>query len=325
MMNHASITLGTWYPEGGMSTPALAMAKLASDLGVQFKTNINVTKIVVDDKTKLAKGVEAGSNKEYYEADIVVAAADYHHVEQNLLEPAYRKYDEKYWDSRVLSPGSLLFYLGVNKRLKNLRHHNLFFDEDLDKHSEEIYDKPAWPSKPLFYVCVTSLTDSNVAPEGNENVFVLIPLAPGLEDTEAMREKYYNVVMDRLEKRTGQEIRSHVVLKRSFAHKDFESVYNSYKGNAYGLANTLMQTAILKPSMKPDIVKNLYYAGQLTSPGPGVPPAIISGLVASKLVTQDKAIREAIRSGKNPSSGFTIKVAILLILIAVLIAFTQRS
>jgi phytoene desaturase len=207
-------------------------------------------------------------------------------VEQQLLDAPLRRYDEKYWRRRTMAPSSLLFYLGVDKRLDNLLYHNLFFDEDFGRHAVEIYDKPQWPSKPLFYVSAPSVTDPSVAPPGKENLFALIPVAPGLEDNEATREHYYNVLMGRLERLTGQEIRSHVVYKRSFAHNDFVKEYHAFRGNAYGLANTLMQTAFLKPKMRSKKVANLFYTGQLTTPGPGVPPSLISGEVAAKEIAK---------------------------------------
>jgi phytoene desaturase len=185
-----------------------------------------------------------------------------------------------------MAPSSLLFYLGINKRLKGLHHHNLFFDADFDRHAVEIYDRPQWPSEPLFYVCAPSVTDPSVAPAGCENLFLLVPLAPGLEDSDEQRERYYEIIMDRLEDLTEQEIRPHVVHKRSFAHRDFERDYHAYKGNAYGLANTLLQTAFLKPKLRSKKVSNLYYTGQLTTPGPGVPPSLISGQVVAEEIAK---------------------------------------
>ena len=277
LMNYADISLGTWYPQGGMNKIVEGMGKVAEELGVTIKTSCIVEKIEV--KNGNATGVVI--NGEHQQFDYVVAGADYHHVEQHLLEKEYRKYDEEYWDSRKLAPSSLIFYLGIDKELDNLRHHNLFFDESFEAHAEEIYDDPQWPSKPLFYVCCPSKTDNTVAPAGKENVFILIPVAPDLQDSDEERERYYHMVMDRMERLTGQDIKSHVVYKRSYAHKDFIEDYNSFKGNAYGLANTLKQTAILKPSLVNKKVSNLYYTGQLTVPGPGVPPSLISGEVAA--------------------------------------------
>lgn len=283
LMNYADISLGTWYPKGGMHKIVEGMVALAESKGVTFLYNQEVQKIEVENK----KAQKVITSQGEFEADVVVVGADYHHAEQNWLAEPHRKYSENYWEKRVMAPSSLLFYLGVNKKLKNLQHHNLFFDVDFEKHARQIYETPQWPSEPLFYVSVPSQTDPTVAPEGQENVFLLVPVAHTLEDTPEIREKYYDIIMTRLEKLTGQSIRENVVYKRSYAHQDFMSDYNAYKGNAYGLANTLMQTAILKPSLKSKKVKNLYYTGQLTVPGPGVPPSLISGQVVAKEVVKD--------------------------------------
>ncbi|RIJ42581.1 phytoene desaturase family protein [Pontibacter oryzae] len=285
LMNYADISLGTWYPMGGMHKIVEGMVKLATEKGVKFRYNQNVQELAVVNGTLTT----VHTSTDTFEADIVVASADYHHVEKHLLPKAYQSYSDSYWESRVMAPSSLLFYLGVNKRLDNLQHHNLFFDEDFGPHAEEIYTHAKWPGKPLFYVSCPSVTDPSVAPKGSENVFILIPVAPGLQDSEEVREKYFNLVMNRLERLTKQDIRSAIVYKRSYAHNDFISDYNAFKGNAYGLANTLMQTAILKPSLKSKKVKNLYYTGQLTVPGPGVPPSIISGQVVAAEIMKEFA------------------------------------
>lgn len=277
LMNYADMALGTWYPKGGMHKIVEGMVALAKSKGVKFEFNSPVEQINMNGVK--AKGITA--NGKALDQDYIVAGADYQHVEQTLLPPQVRRYNDKYWDSRKMAPSSLLFYLGVDKKLDNLQHHNLFFDESFEVHAHEIYKDPKWPSKPLFYVCCPSKTDKTVAPEGQENVFILIPVAPDLKDSEEIREKYYNLVMERLEKLTKQSIKEHVVYKRGYAHKDFINDYNAYKGNAYGLANTLKQTAILKPSIINKKVPNLYYTGQLTVPGPGVPPSLISGQVVA--------------------------------------------
>lgn len=284
LMNYADIALGTWYPMGGMHEIIKGMVSLAKEKGVKFRLDAEVEEIEIENG--IAKRVRLKSG-EKIEADVVVAGADYHHVDKHLINPKYSNYTEEYWDKRVMAPSSLLFYIGVNKRLNNLKHHNLFFDEPLGPHADAIYKNPRWPERPLFYASVPSITDPSVAPEGMENLFLLIPLAPDLEDSEETREKYYGIIMDRLEKISGQEIRSHVIYKRSYAHSDFKADYHAFKGNAYGLANTLLQTAILKPSLKNKKVKNLYYTGQLTVPGPGVPPSLISGHVVAKEVLKE--------------------------------------
>ncbi len=282
LMNHADLALGTWYPMGGMFKIIEGMVRLAEEQGVQIRLNENVQSIYVPN----GHATKVITQNAEYEADVVVGGADYHHVEQQLLPEHSRQYNEKYWDKRVMAPSSLLFYLGVNKKLDNLHHHNLFFDTDFKQHAIEIYDQPQWPSNPLFYVCAPSVTDASVAPAGCENLFILIPLAPDLEDSEALRAQYFEVVMTRLEKLTGQEIRKHIVYQRSFAHNDFKQDYNAYKGNAYGLANTLLQTAFLKPRLRSRKVSNLFYTGQLTTPGPGMPPSLISGQVVAKEIAK---------------------------------------
>ena len=284
LMNYADISLGTWYPKGGMHKIVEGMVSVAEEQGVTIQLNSNVEQIAVENGK--AKGVIV--NGELLEADVVIGGADYHHIDTKLLDQQYRNYSDEYWDKRVMAPSSLLFYIGVDKEIPKLLHHNLFFDEPFHPHAKEIYEEPQWPKKPLFYVSAPSKTDPTVAPKGKENLFLLVPVAPELDDPEEIREKYYNIIMDRLEKYTGTSIREHVIYKRSFAHSDFKSEYNAFKGNAYGLANTLMQTAILKPSLKNKKVSNLYYTGQLTVPGPGVPPSIISGQVVAKEVVKDQ-------------------------------------
>jgi phytoene desaturase len=282
MMNYADIVLGTWYPMGGMVKIVDAMVDVAKKQGVKIEAGQTVEKINIVNN----KAVSVISNGKVLLADVIIGAADYHHIEQNLLEEQYRNYNEKYWKTRKMAPSCLMYYIGLNKKLAGLEHHNLFFDAPFDLHAEEIYDRPQWPKDPLFYSTCASKTDSSVAPEGKENLVLLIPIAVDIEDTEVIREKYFNIMMDRLEYLTGQEIKKHVIVKKSYAINDFKKDYNSFGGNAYGLANTLRQTAILKPSLKNKKVDNLYYAGQLTVPGPGVPPSIISGLIAAREIVK---------------------------------------
>lgn len=279
-MNYADFGLGTWHPRGGMYKVIEGMVTLATSLGVTFETNANVEKILVDAKKNVSGLLVNGKE---ITTDLVLSGADYHHTE-TLLDIDYRQYSESYWDKKTFAPSSLLFYVGFNKKIKNASHHTLFFDTDFDKHAEEIYDQPKWPTDPLFYANFTSMTDKTSAPEGKEAGFFLIPLAPGIKDTPALREQYFDKIIDRFEKLTNQQIKKEVLFKRSFCVTDFVKEYNSYKGNAYGMANTLLQTAFLRPKIKSSKIKNLYFTGQLTVPGPGVPPALISGKIASELI-----------------------------------------
>jgi phytoene desaturase len=280
LMNYADLVLGTWYPMGGMQKIADAMYKLALELGVKFETGVDISKINVENN--VAKTITATKNYNSFSA--LISSADYHFTEQTLLQPEYRKYNEKYWQSRKMAPSCLIYYIGVKGTIPNLLHHNLFFDEDFGNHAKQIYTSPQWPQKPLFYVCCPSKTDSSVAPVGHENLFILIPVAPGLTDTQEIRDSYFEMVLQRLEIKTKTSIKNNIVYTRSYAPSNFITDYNSFKGNAYGLANTLMQTAHLKPSIKNKKVKNLFYAGQLTVPGPGVPPSLISGKLAAQQV-----------------------------------------
>lgn len=278
-MNFADFGLGTWHPKGGMYEVIKAMRNLAESLGAKIHTNATVQKInvvngkttgiVVDDKT--------------FPSDYVLSGADYSHSE-TLLDPQFRQYNENYWDKKTFAPSSLLFYVGFDKKLDNVEHHNLFFDTDFEAHAEDIYDNPKWPSDPLFYVNFPSITDESMAPEGCETGFFLIPIAPDLEDTEVLRQQYFDIIIDRFERKTKQKVKENIIFKESFCVKDFKEQYNSYKGNAYGMANTLMQTAFLRPNLKSKKVSHLYFTGQLTVPGPGVPPSLISGKLAADLI-----------------------------------------
>ena len=284
LMNYGGYKLGTWYPMGGFSKIIDAMKNVAESQGTHLYVNSNVQKINVLDKKVSSLTV----NNQDIDFDAIIASSDYHHTESRLLPQEFRNYDENYWETRIFAPSCLIFYLGFKERIPNLKHHTLFFENDLELHTEEIYKDKKWPTKPLFYACCPSKTDASVAPENCENVFLLMPVAPGIEDSEEIRERYFMEMILRLEKHTGaSDLLLEIDYKRSYCVKDFKEDYNAYQGNAYGLANTLSQTAVLKPSLKNKKVKNLYYTGQLTVPGPGVPPSIISGKIAATEATKN--------------------------------------
>ena len=281
-MNFADFGLGTWHPKNGMYSIVEAMVSLAKSLGVKIFLNSPVEEILLE-KNK-ATGIKI--KNEIILSDIILSGADYHHTE-TLIPSNYRAYSEAYWNKKVFAPSSLLFYIGIDKKIKNVSHHTLFFDVDFDSHASAIYDNAKWPDEPLFYANFPSISDPNMAPKGKETCFFLIPIAPGLEDTESIRKKYFDIVFNRLEKLTGQQLRNDILFKESFCVNDFVSVYNSYKGNAYGMANTLFQTAFLRPKLKSKKVENLFFSGQLTVPGPGVPPALISGKLVAGLIEKN--------------------------------------
>ena len=291
LMNYADIKLGTWFPKDGMYAIVDGMYRLAKELGVQFQFNQNVTSINIEEG--VAKSVSSTNSLDSiltteFEVDVVIGGADYHFIENDLLPSKYRSYSEDYWDKRTMAPSCLIYYVGLNKKIKNILHHSLFFDVDFQQHGQEIYSDPKWPTEPLFYVSATSVTDAEVAIPGGETLFFLIPVAAGLKgDTEQLRDLYFEKIISRFERLTGEDIKDTIVYKKSYSVSDFVSDYNAFKGNAYGLANTLLQTAILKPSVKSKKVSNLFYTGQLTVPGPGVPPALISGeVVAGEIVKE---------------------------------------
>ncbi|HEU5165472.1 MAG TPA: phytoene desaturase family protein [Chitinophagaceae bacterium] len=292
LMNYADIKGGTWYPQGGMYSVVKAMYELAIELGVKFYFNEEAEQIFIqNDRAK-----NLVTNRTVHEADVIISGADYHFTEEKLLPKKYRSYSETYWKKRVMAPSCLLYFVGLNKKLKNMIHHSLFFDVPFEQHAKEIYDDPQWPTNPLFYVSVNSVTDNTVAPAGCDNMVLLIPVSSGLEnDDEITRDKYFQQIIRRMEKHTGQSILDAIIYKKTFSVSDFASEYNSFRGNAYGLANTLLQTAIFKPSCKSKKVKNLFYTGQLTVPGPGVPTCLISGEVVA-----NEVIKEYGRSVKHP-------------------------
>lgn len=278
-MNYADFGLGTWHPKTGMFDVVRGIEKLALELGVTIETNAAIEKIIVENKAATAIII----NGKTIQADIILSGADYHHTE-TLLDIDHRAYSEKYWESRVFAPSSLLFFVGFDKKVENISHHALFFDVDFNQHAADIYDEPKWPDAPLFYANFPSKTDQTAAPEGMESGFFLIPLAPGINDSEALREEYFEKIITRFEQLTQQKIKNNIIFKRSFCKNDFVTNYNAYKGNAYGMANTLLQTAFLRPKLKSKKVRNLYFTGQLTVPGPGVPPALISGKLVAELI-----------------------------------------
>jgi phytoene desaturase len=280
LMNYADIKLGTWYPMGGMFKIVEAFEKIAIEQGVEIITDAEVKSI--ETQNSLVSSVV--TTKGTFNFDYVVGSADYHHIDQHLLNTNDRSYSEQYWSKRTMAPSSLLFYIGLDTKLSGFDHHNLFFHTDFGLHAHEIYKDPSWPSDPLFYICIPSITDVNVAPKNCENVFILMPIATALEDNDEIREKYFNMICDQILKIKGIDIRSHIIYKRSYCVNDFKNDYNAFGGNAYGLANTLKQTAILKPRLKHPTIQNMYFAGQLTNPGPGVPPSIISGQVVADLI-----------------------------------------
>ena len=284
LMNYGGYVLGTKYPIGGFYRLVLAMKEVAEQQGVTFHFNHEVQQL----KTENGKVISITVDGKDYEFDAVIASSDYHHTE-TLLPESLRNYKEEYWKTRTFAPSCLIYYLGVKGKISHLKHHTLFFENELDDHIDCIYKDKKWPDKPLFYSCCPSKTDPDVAPEDCENLFLLLPLATGIQDDESVREKYLIEMLDRIEKHTGEKhLISRIEYKKSYCVSDFISDYNAYQGNAYGLSNTLSQTAVLKPKIRNKKIRNLFYTGQLTVPGPGVPPSVISGKIVAAEVSNLK-------------------------------------
>lgn len=283
LMSHVDLNLGVHYPSGGLAGVSKAIAQLAESLGVEIRTGVEVT--AIDVKNGKASGVHTTEGE--IEADLLLSAADYPHTEMDLVPEEYRSYTKKYWDRRVLAPSMFIAYLGVSKRLGHLSHHNLYFSEDWHSHFDSIFTHPSWPDRPCYYASCISKTDLDAAPPGSENLFLLIPVAPGLQDSDEVRDRYFDMAIGHLERTTGEKIREHITVKRIYSHRDFARDYNAFKGTALGLSHTLGQTAIFRPGHRSKKVKNLYYTGQYTHPGIGVPMTLIASDVTVRRIIND--------------------------------------
>jgi phytoene desaturase len=273
LMSHVDFNMGVYYPDGGMGSVVDGIVELAEELGVEFVTDQPVTEIA-GRKGAFAVRTEHG---EEYLADRVVSNADYAHTEQDMLPPEKRQYDADYWDSRTYAPSAFLLYLGVEGDVDELAHHSLVLPTDWSDHFETIFDRPAWPDDPAYYLCVPSKTDDSVAPEGHSNLFALVPIAAGLDDTPELRDSYRDLVLDDIADNTGVDLRDRIVAEKTFCVNDFTDRYNSMQGTALGMAHTLRQTSLFRPSRKSSKVDGLYFTGSYTTPGIGVPMCLISG------------------------------------------------
>lgn len=285
LMSHVDFNLGVWYPDGGLNRVVEALYSACREHHVVFEFNQHVRKINV--KGKSACSVH--TDQKEYTADIIVVNADYHHAETELLQSAHRSYNERYWAKRVMSPSAFVIYLGLAKKIPALCHHNLFLSSAWNDHFASIVQKPSWPQEPSFYIGCPSRTDKSVAPEGCENVFILVPVAAGLDDPDETREKYSEHILTLLEKTLNEKIRDAIRVKRIFSHRDYINLYHSYQGSAFGLAHTLFQTALFRPSYQSKKVKNLFYTGQYTHPGIGMPMTLISAQILCRKLEKQYA------------------------------------
>ena len=285
MMNYVDFGLGVWYPDGGIWKLPDAMEKIAIKNGVKILKNSSVEEIIVKNDT--ATGVML-TDKTILSADIVISNADIAYTDRHLLKPPYQQYSEKYWDSRMLAPSAFILYLGIDGKIPTLEHHNLVFSKDWNKGFDQIFRAPQWPEDPSFYVCAPTKSDPSVAPANCENLFVLVPIAPGLTYDEAFEKEYTEKILTELETYTGAaDIRKRILFQKTYSVKDFAADYNAYKGTALGLAHTLSQTALFRPNNIHKKINNLYFVGAGTNPGIGMPMCIISAELAYKRITNN--------------------------------------
>lgn len=280
IMSHVDLSLGVFFPDDGMAGAAQGFVKLCEEEGVTLVTGEEVTEIVTEGR----KAVAVQTTKHRYEADIVVSGADYHHMDSEVLSDENSQYSFRYWENRVVAPSMFIVYLGINRKLKNLEHHNLYFAENWQTHFDTIFKDPSWPEEPCFYLSCISKTDPKSAPPGKENVFLLVPVAPGLEDTDEQREAYLAHVLAHVKRVTGEDLTKDVAVQRVYTHRDFKEDYHAFKGTALGLSHTLMQTAIFRPTNRSKKVENLFYTGQYTHPGVGVPMVLIASEILAEVV-----------------------------------------
>ena len=284
MMSHVDFNLGVYYPEDGLASVVDACVELGEELGVEYVTDAEATEIV-----NRREGFTVESAAGDFDADFVVSNADYAHTEQELLPEHEQQYDESYWDSRTYAPSAFLIYLGVEGEVDPLEHHTLVLPTDWDPHFGQIFDDPAWPEDPAYYLCVPSETDDSVAPEGHSNLFALVPIAPGLDDTEETKTWYRDLVLDDIAENTGVDLRDRIVFEEIFSVSEFAERYNSANGTALGLAHTLRQTALFRPPHRSSACPGLYFTGSYTTPGIGVPMCLISGEHTASTLIDDAA------------------------------------
>lgn len=287
IMNYIDFKLGVYYPQGGMYEIVKSLARMAEKYKARLQVQAPVRRILIKDGK--ACGVQLENGQEYY-ADIVISNADIHHTDTQLLPPEYREYTDAYWQSRTLAPSALILYLGVRGKIPSLTHHNLIFSQDWKKNFDEVFTHPQWPSDPSLYVCAPSVTDTTVAPEGCENLFVLVPIPAGIayseQELDAQEARILRLIAERMH---IPDLESRLIYKRRFCVKDFAERYNSFQGTALGLAHTLKQTAIFRPNNVHSKVKNLYYVGGNTNPGIGMPICLISAELVVKRLLNDKS------------------------------------
>lgn len=309
LMSHLDLDDGVLYPMGGLTTLIEAMQRVATAAGVEIRTGADVVSINTDPRTPGRSPLDrqaatvrsvtyrAGGGTTTVRADIVVSAADLHHTETTLLPQALQTYPEKYWEKRVPGPSALLLYLGVRGGLPQLEHHTLLFTADWRDNFGRIFGKEtSVPSPASLYVCRPSATDDSVAPEGHENVFVLVPIPAdvtigkgGLErGGDARVEELADAVIGQISEWAGiPDLAERIVVRRTYGPQDFAADLNAWRGTSLGPAHILRQSAFFRGSNRSAKVGNLFYAGSSTVPGIGIPMCLISAELVVKMLRGD--------------------------------------
>lgn len=301
LMSHLDLEDGVYYPRGGFTDIITRIADLATDAGVTVTTDATVTAITTAGGTKArATGVrytDAAGTGHHLAADVVVSAADLHHTETTLLPPALQSYPESWWKNRIPGPGAVLVLLGVEGPLPELAHHSLFFTEDWHDNFDRIFgETTSIPSPASIYVCRPSATDDSVAPAGNENLFVLVPVPadPGIghggEDGTGspLVERVADEVITQIATWAGiPDLADRIVVRKTVGPQDFRDDLNSWRGTSLGPAHTLKQSAFFRGKNVSSKVDGLYYTGGTTVPGIGLPMCLISAELVIKRIRGD--------------------------------------
>ncbi len=277
IMSHVDFGLGVYYPQWGIHEIPKALVKIAKKHGVKLVTDKEVKQILIDNQK--ATGVEF-TNGDKDTADIIISNADMRHTETKLLASQYQTYPESYWNKKVISPSAFIIYLGIQSKVPELTHHNLIFAKDRKSGYDQIFHNPQLPDDPSLYICKPSEVDPSVAPIWNENLFILVPIAPWLEFDEQQKNEYASFVIKFVEQNCHiSNLSDRIISQTIFSVKDFAAAYNSYKWTALGLAHTLFQSALRRPGNISTKVKGLYYTGSYTNPGIGMPMCLISAML----------------------------------------------
>lgn len=288
LMSHLDFISGVYYPKRGMLSLVDDMKALGTEYDITYRCATSVKRIVTNDG--LSTGVEL-ENGEIIDADIVVSNADLYHTETKLLDETARSFGESYWKKRQPGPGALLVSLGIKGVLPELVHHNLYFVDDWRGNFKAIYEDQSVPSAPSMYVCNPTKTDPFLAPDGNENVFILIPLPAGVSLDDKQEEDIANKAVAQFSKVSGiGDLESRIVTKHIFGPDDFKDRFNAWDYNAFGgESHLLRQSIFMRTPNQSKKIKNLYYVGAGTLPGIGLPMCLIGAELTYKKIVGDRS------------------------------------